>query len=437
MAALRNQPPGAERDRSRPPLARGAAVLTVVIAVGVAGVTALLVVPWDWVPGGELTPTGVEDVFSAPEVSRAEAFAERRRWISWSSYAVSLLVSLAWALTPPAGRLLRALGGRLPWGLAVVTGSAVVLLTGRMATLPFSLALREQSLAYGLTNQDLGSWSLDAVTSWVVSWSVTTLLLLLAVASARRWARWWFLTAGALASLLVIVGSFLYPVLVEPLFNDFDPMPDGSFRESVLALAEREGVEVSDVLVADASRRTTTLNAYVSGFGHTRRLVVYDTLLESLPPDQARAVIAHEIAHARHGDVVVGTLLGALGSVAAVALLALLLEDRRLQRWSGTRGAADPAALALVLALASVGSLLASPVVNTVSRAVEVRADRDSLAATRDDDAFVAVQRQLALRSVQDPTPPRWSQIWFGSHPTVLQRAGLPQSMNAAAEDEQ
>jgi STE24 endopeptidase len=86
------------------------------------------------------------------------------------------------------------------------------------------------------------------------------------------------------------------------------------------------------------------------------------------------------------------------------------------------------------MALAAVGSFVASPVVNTVSRSIEARADRDSLAATGADEAFVAMQRQLAVRSVRDPTPPAWSQLWFGSHPTVLQRAGLPESLEEAAD---
>jgi len=101
---------------------------------------------------------------------------------------------------------------------------------------------------------------------------------------------------------------------------------------------------------------------------------------------------------------------------------------------SGSRGAADPAAVALVMALAAVGSFVTSPMVNTVSRSVEARADRDSLTATDPDAAFVAMQRQLALRAVHDPTPPPWSQWWFGSHPTALQRAGLPASLRRASE---
>ena len=179
---------------------------------------------------------------------------------------------------------------------------------------------------------------------------------------------------------------------------------------------------VDDVLVADASRRTTTLNAYVSGFGSTRRVVVYDNLVDDLPEDEALSVVAHELAHAQHSDVVTGSVLGAAGAVFAVGLLALVVgavgERRRLTM-------ADPAVVPLLLALAALATLATSPVQNTISRQIETRADVDALAATDDPDAFEKMQRQLALRSFSDPTPPAWSQFWFGSHPTSLQRIAI------------
>ena len=98
------------------------------------------------------------------------------------------------------------------------------------------------------------------------------------------------------------------------------------------------------------------------------------------------------------------------------------------------KGAGDPAVVVLVLALAGVGAFLVSPAQNTVSRAIEARADRSSLEATHEDATFVRMQRRLALTSLSDPTPPALSQFWWGSHPTVLQRAGLPRSLEAAGE---
>ena len=186
---------------------------------------------------------------------------------------------------------------------------------------------------------------------------------------------------------------------------------------------------VSDVLVADASRRTTTLNAYVSGFGSTRRVVLYDNLVDDVPERETLVVVAHELGHARHHDVVLGTALGATGVVFGSGLLGLVLSRRRLLDRAGVRDPGQPEVVALLLALVAVGTLLVSPIENTISRAIEARADRASLQATGDYAGFEKMQAQLATRSLSDPDPPWLSQFWFGSHPTALQRIGMARAL--------
>ncbi len=392
-----------------------------------------LVVPWDWVPGGDLRPLAASEMFTSAEVDRAEEFSSVRRHLGWASYFFSLVFALVLGLTPLGSRLLRRVQGRLPWWIAVPVGVFVLLLMGRMLTLPFAMAIHDRNREYGLSNQAWAAWAVDYAKSLLVSWVLASLLLLVIIGAARRSPRHWFAWAGGLAVVLTVSASFLYPVVVEPLFNKFTPMEQGRFKSSVFELADAQDVQIDDVLVADASRRTTTLNAYVSGFGSTRRVVVYDNLIDDLSVEQARVVIAHELAHARHSDVLVGTLFGALGSVLGVALLALLLDFGWVRARSGTLGAADPAAVALVLALIAAGAMISSPVQNTMSRAIEARADRDSLEATGQGKVFISMQHELATSALSDPTPPRLSQFWFGSHPTVLQRAGLPSSLEQSA----
>jgi STE24 endopeptidase len=395
-------------------------------------VAAAVLVPWQWVPGGRLVAMPAGDLFTAAQIRRAEEFAGLTRVLSWTSLAVSLAVTAVLGFTRLGARLVTSLTGGTRWFLAVPVATLTLLLVGRLVTLPFAVALRQRNLDYGLTRQSLAGWFGDWGRGLLVDTVVTSLLLVLLIGLMRRRPRDWYVAGAAAAVVLTFVGSLLYPVVIEPLFNRFTPMADGPFKSAVLRLADEEGVQVDDVLVADASRRTTTYNAYVSGFGSTRRIVVYDTLMEGLPRREALVVVAHELAHARNGDVLVGTFLGALGGVAGVAALALVLDNRALRERSGTAGPADVRLVPLVLALVAAGSLLASPAVNTVSRALEARADRVSLQATGDDGAFVAMQHRLALQAVRDPTPPAWSQFWFGSHPTVLQRAGLPSSLEEA-----
>ncbi len=420
--------------RGQPALARRPAALTVLVSFAAVGLLALWLVPWSWVPGGHLVPVRVSSLFTPAQVERAEHYSWWQRGLGWSSYLVSVLVLLGLAFTARGARLTRGVTRHRRWWLAVPIGAAVVVALQRLVTLPFAIGSHVVERDYGTSLQAWAPWGVDVAKGLLVSWVGTSIVLLVAVGFARRSPRWWFAWAGGTACLLALAGSFLYPVVVEPVFNRFTPMADGPFKESVLRLADREGVHVSDVLVADASRRTTTLNAYVSGFGSTRRVVVYDNLLKDLSPAEARVVIAHELGHARHDDVLLGTGLGALGSVGAVALLALVAESRPVRRRARVGGVADPASIALLLALAAVGGFAVSPLQNTVSRAIEARADRSSLEATHADATFVRMQRQLALTSLADPTPPELSQVWFGSHPTVLQRAGLPAALRRAGE---
>lgn len=401
----------------------------VAIAVTLAGgaafvVLAAVLVPWHPVPGGTPDPVAASAVFNPEQVARGEAYARWSRVLSWSSLAVSLLVSCVLGFSRWGRRLV----GRLPgwWWVRVVLAVALVVLVGRVCTLPFSVALRHRALDHGLSNQGWGGFAADVVRTEVVQIVALSLLVLVLVGSARRWRRAWPAVAGGLLAALVLLGSFAYPVLVEPLFNDFRSLDDGPLRTQVLALADHEGVPVDDVLVADASRRTTTLNAYVSGFGSTRRVVLYDNLVDDVPRAQALSVVAHELAHAKHDDVLSGSLLGAAGAAFGVGLLGLAVGalSRR-----GQPSMPDPAVVPLVLALLAIGTFLAQPVQNTVSRQVETRADVDALEVTRDPAAFEAVQRQLALRSLADPTPPAISQFWFGSHPTGLARIAIARQL--------
>ena len=392
---------------------RTVAVLTAATAAVAFVVTAAVLVPWQPLPPGTPPPPDAAAVFSPAQVARAEEYARWARVWGWGGLAVHLALVCALGFTR-----VRRLASRLPgpWWVQVALAVAAVTALLRLATLPFGVAAQEHRLRNGLSGQPWAGWARDVLTSTAVTTGTTALLLVLLVGLARRWRTAWVPVAAAALGGLVVVASLAYPVVVEPLFNEFAPLEEGALRSAVLEVAEREGVSVDDVLVADASRRTTTLNAYVSGIGGTRRVVLYDTLVDSVPQDQTMAVVAHELAHARHQDVVVGTVLGALGAAFSVAVLGLLVGRERMR---------EAAVVPLVMALFTVGSQLASPVENGISRRIETRADVEALKATGDPVAFREVQRMLALRSLADPTPPAWSHWWWGSHPTVLERLAL------------
>jgi len=222
--------------------------------------------------------------------------------------------------------------------------------------------------------------------------------------------------------------SFAYPILVEPVFHTFTRLPDGPLRAELIELADESDVEVSDVLVADASRRTTALNAYVSGFGASKRIVIYDTLLTSASDAEISSIVAHELGHASHDDVLVGTLEGAVAAAFAMPALFLGLRPRLLRRATGAGSVGDPAVVPVVLGLAALVGFLAMPVQNTVSRHVEARADAHALDLTEDPATFIEIQQRLAVTNLSHLEPNPVLSFWFRSHPETLDRIGMAQA---------
>jgi STE24 endopeptidase len=216
---------------------------------------------------------------------------------------------------------------------------------------------------------------------------------------------------------------YLQPIVVDPLFNRFEPLPRGELRSEVLRLADRAGVDVGEVYRVDASRRTNAINAYVGGLGHTKRVVLYDNLIDDFPPAQVRSVVAHELGHVEHHDVPHGLLW-----VALVAPAGTFLVQRLAERFAGGTlggpGKPGPDALPAVILAFALVSFALTCAGNVLSRQVEARADAFALELTREPDAFIDLERSLAIRNIGDPDPPRLLQSLFGTHPTTLERIG-------------
>jgi STE24 endopeptidase len=221
--------------------------------------------------------------------------------------------------------------------------------------------------------------------------------------------------------LIAAVFTWLAPVLLDPVFNRFEELPAGRTRSEVLRLGERAGVDIGHVYRVDASRRSTSLNAYVNGLGPTKRVVIYDNTLRELPPAELRSLIAHELSHVKGDDVVRG--IGWVALVAPLAMLSVQLGTGSLARRSGDDPRSPAALPALALSLAA-AVLVLGVVGNQLSRRVEARADTFALELTRDPRALIALQRELAITNVSDPDPPAVYRWLFGTHPDTMQRIG-------------
>ncbi|WP_427894694.1 M48 family metallopeptidase [Kribbella sp. GL6] len=352
--------------------------------------------------------------FTGAQIARQDAF--RHEILKWSttSWIISVVVPLVIGFSPLGRKLYDALRVR-PWFLAVPVTVAGIALITNLVTVPTDVLAERVSLKYGLSVRNWRLWVWDRGVNWLLTSLGVAVIAVVLIALAKRWQRNWWLPGAIIAALLVLGVSFAYPVLVEPRFNHFTSMPAGALRNDFLKLAEQDGVPVKDVLVADASKRTTALNAYVSGFGSTRRLVVYDTLLKDTPPAQIRLVVAHELGHAAEDDVLHGTLIGVLGTAFGITLLYLLLGARM----------ADPRRTGVFVALVVAATTLASPVQNLVSRKIEARADYHSLRLTNDPRDFVAMQRDLAVRNISGLDPSQWRYWMFATHPTPPERIAM------------
>jgi STE24 endopeptidase len=411
--------------RSRLPLAIAAAVLA-------AGVATVVLRP----RSGLIDPAAIDAkaYFSADELQRVEDFRGLQRVLGLGGIALGGVTVALLALRPPR-RVRRALerAGRRPLlgGAAVAAGIA---LTVTVVELPLSAWRHERAVDVGLSTQSLGPWLADVAKASAVSAVYAAVGGLLLMALVRRFPRNWWAPGALLVVGVATATLYLQPILVDPLFNRFDPLPRGELRSEVLRLADRAGVDVGEVYRVDASRRTSAVNAYVGGLGHTKRVVLYDNLIDDYPPGQVRSVVAHELGHVKHGDVPRGLLW-----IAIVAPAGTFLIQRLAERFSS--GALDgpgrplPSALpAVVLAFALVSFAMTSAG-NLLSRQIEARADAFALELIDDPRSFIELERSLALRNLGDPDPPALLHALFGTHPTTVERIGYGVAAKSEASD--
>lgn len=400
-----------------------AQVSLVALAI-VLTVAAITLVPWRVPsPTPAARAAALRDV-PAGMVTKGRAMHAALRPSSYGSLLSGLMASLLLGFTPAGARIVawaaQPFGGH--WLTEALLGGLVILMVISLVSLPFRAWRHTVLRDFGLSTQDWRGWAVDVLKGWAVGAVTAAVVLAGFYALTRSSPGWWWAFGAVGAAALVVLLSFVFPVLVEPVFNRFTPMPAGPLRDELALMAARDGLPVRDVLVADASRRTTGLNAYVSGFGATRRIVVYDTLLREAPAGEVRSVVAHELGHAKHRDPELGALLGAIGAAAAVVALYLLGQWGALLPRAGVDSISSPRAIGLTLAVAALAGLVSGPVQSLVSRRVEARADQHALRLTGDPAGFAAMQLRLAAVNIADVHPPRFEYVLFATHPDTVER---------------
>ena len=364
--------------------------------------------------------------FTPEEIARGRSYMGGR-YLLFGARTVIQIAFFLLIICTPASRVLRDLTagwtGDRPW-LALTLYAACLLLLYRLLLLPLGLYsgyFREH--AYGLSTQGLGGWLQD----WGKGLFLQAVLLLPAVnllyLFIRRDPFRWFFPSTAILGCLILLLTFLAPVVIDPLFYTFTPLRDAELKARVLKLAEQAGIPVEQVLEADASRRTVKANAYVTGFGRTKRIVLFDTLLNRSSPDEVEVVLAHEMGHRIYHHIWKGVGLSILALFLGLGIGSMVL------RWGTAQGLvthpADPAGLPLLVLTLLVLNLLALPIQNAISRGFERQADLAALNLSGNREAYIKAEVDLARSNLADITPPRWAVLLLYTHPPVLERIAV------------
>ncbi|MFN8141493.1 MAG: M48 family metallopeptidase [Solirubrobacterales bacterium] len=375
----------------------------------------------------------IADRFSPHELDRAGDYRSWGRLIGLASLVVQFatLAFLAFWRGAPMRRLLGWLGRRpLPGALAA---GALVSLVLALTGLPFDIAAWQLGRDYGLVNQTLGDRLLDWLLATVVTAIPAALGGLLAMALWRRLKGRFWIAASFLVAIWAVITVWLWPVVISPLFNDFDPLPDGPARTGVLRLAERAGVEVGEVYEVDASRRSSTLNAYVNGIGPTKQVVIYDNAIRTLNRGEFTALVGHELGHVKAADLRRGLLFALLVIPLGVLFVQLATAAALRRNGDDLRSPALIPVIALWMALAAFALQIPG---NALSRQVEAKADRYSIALTGDPQGLVDLQVRLAKANLSDVDPPAFWQFMFGTHPSTFDRIAIAEGAKGGSRDE-
>jgi STE24 endopeptidase len=309
------------------------------------------------------------------------------------------------------------------WSHAVFVLLAMLLLS--VPSLPFEwweqFRLEEK---FGFNKSTVGLWVMDKIKGTVLMFAIG-FPLLWALLSLVTWTgpSWWLWGFGLMFGfqLLMLV---LYPKLILPLFNKLTPLPEGDLRGRLLALGDRTGFRASTIEVIDGSKRSGHSNAYFTGFGRFRRIVLFDTLIAQLTAEELEAVLAHEIGHYRRGHIPKMIAMSAVMMFGGFGVIAWLARSSWFNPSFGfPAGELAPSFLLFGL-LSGLVTFWFSPLMNALSRKHEYEADAFASQAVGGPAAMVGALRKLAQKNLSNLTPHPWFSAFHYSHPTLVEREG-------------
>ncbi len=369
-------------------------------------------------------PAAFQEVIDGPTYARTVAYTlakGRLHQVELTYNTVVLMVVLFSGLLPWAFARFSQSLGTSAWAMA-----AFLFVVGVALSLPglpldwYAQFRLEQRFGFNTTTQKL--WWLDRIKGVLLGLLLGYPLLILVLKLVEWTGTWWWLWAWAALLAFQFLLAVLAPVLILPLFNKFTPLPEGSLRERLLKLAEQTRFRARSIQVMDGSKRSRHSNAFFTGFGSFRKIVLFDTLIQQLAEPELEAVLAHEIGHFKKKHIPKMLVASALGSLTGFYLLAWLARQEWFYRSFGFGAASLVPALLLFGLLAGLVTFWFSPLAHWWSRRYEYEADAFAAHVMHEPRSLIGALRKLNEKNLSNLTPhPLYSRFYY-SHPTLLER---------------
>jgi Zn-dependent protease with chaperone function len=291
-------------------------------------------------------------------------------------------------------------------------------------SLPLDWIGYEISKSYHITTQSFQGWMKDNVINFWVSYGLMVIIVYVLYRLIRKFEKRWWLYAWLLSVPFTIFLTFIQPVVIDPLYNDFSPLKNKELEEKILMLADEAEIPAEHVYEVNMSEKTNALNAYVTGIGENSRIVLWDTTLNKLKEEEILFIMAHEMGHYVMKHIYIGVggylLLSFIGLYMTSRLLNRILVKRH--KLFQIKHIGDLSSLPLILLILSVLSFTASPFTNAVSRFQEHKADEYAIEMTNEKEAAVSSFQQLTKAGLSQVNPPFFVKIFRYGHPTILER---------------
>jgi STE24 endopeptidase len=388
----------------------------------------LVVLVLTFLPYPPALASAMDAGFTPEQIDLGLTLSFQRRLFFWGWNAILLTTLCTFVFTSIgrrlADRFLAWTGNRRV--LAALGVGAVMTFVEEVLRLPFGIARHAHARAWELSNLELDGWLRDHFVALGIDLAGKIIVVVGFYALVIYLPRFWWLVAPLGGGALGAAYAFLLPIAINPLFNEFKPLSQTDWKDQeprVRALIDKAGVPVQEILVMDASRQSNHGNAYFTGFGPTRRIVLYDNLFKKgYSEAQIQSILGHELGHWQHDHIVRGILLAIPVALAGCFLLDRILRGAMTRSPWNLQSSADPAGLPIEILFIYLATWAILPVQNYVSRQFETQADRAALELANQPEAFIEAEAKLAKDNKSNVAPTPWNVWLFSTHPPAVER---------------